>query len=71
MRISTWVGKLGRSAAINPKGRTEWFVGYGDSGSDQITIAAVVVNKEKWRIKPAVLARKVIENYFQSASAQS
>ena len=64
-------GKTGSLSGINPKGRTEWFVGYGDSGSDQITIAAVVVNKEKWRIKPAVLARKVIENYFQSASAQS
>ncbi len=63
-------GKTGSLSGTNPKGRTEWFVGYGDSGSDQITIAAVVVNKEKWRIKPAVLARKVIENYFQSPTAQ-
>ena len=63
-------GKTGSLSGTNPKGRTEWFVGYGDSGSDQITIAAVVVNKEKWRIKPAVLARKVIENYFKSPPAQ-
>ena len=63
-------GKTGSLGGTNPKGRTEWFVGYGDSGSDQIAIAAVVVNKEKWRIKSAFLARKVIENYFKSPSAQ-
>ncbi len=63
-------GKTGSLTGENPKGRTEWFVGYGDSGSDQITVAAVVVNKEKWRVKSSYLAKKVIEDYFKSPSSQ-
>ena len=58
-------GKTGSLSGNNPKGRTEWFVGYGDSGFDRVVIAAVVVNKEKWRVKPSYLARKIIEEYFK------
>jgi len=62
-------GKTGSLTGFNPQGRTEWFVGYGDSGEDKLAVAAVVVNKEKWRVKPAYLTRKVIEEYFKSKSA--
>ena len=58
-------GKTGTLTGTNPKGKTEWFVGYGDSGEDKIAIAAVVVNKDKWRVKPAYLTRKVLEEYFK------
>ena len=58
-------GKTGTLTGTNPKGKTEWFVGYGDSGDDKIAIAAVVVNKDKWRVKPAYLTRKVLEEYFK------
>ena len=58
-------GKTGSLTGLNPKGRTEWFVGYGDSGSEKIAVATVIVNKKKWRVKPAYLARKVIEEYFK------
>ncbi len=61
-------GKTGSLTGYNPKGRTEWFVGYGDSGTDKIAVAAVVVNIDKWRVKPARLARNVIQEYFKSES---
>ena len=62
-------GKTGSLTGYNPKGRTEWFVGYGDSGSDQIAVAAVVVNKEKWRVKPSYLARKIFEEYYRTPNS--
>ena len=61
-------GKTGSLTGHNPQGKTEWFVGYGDSGKDKIAIAAVVVNKDKWRVKPAYLARKILEEYFKPES---
>ena len=63
-------GKTGSLTGHNPKGKTEWFVGYGDSGKDKVAIAAVVVNKEKWYIKPARLARFVLEEYFKHEATQ-
>lgn len=63
-------GKTGSLTGRNPSGKTEWFVGYGDSGKDKIAVAAVVVNKEKWRVKPAYLARKVLEQYFKPESSK-
>ena len=62
-------GKTGSLTGYDPKGRTEWFAGYADSGIDKIAVAAVVVNKEKWRVKPAYLARKVFEEYFKPESS--
>ena len=57
-------GKTGSLTGLNPRGRTEWFAGYGDSGEDKLVVASVIVNKEKWRVKPAYLTRKIIERYF-------
>ena len=62
-------GKTGSLTGYDPKGRTEWFAGYGDSGTDKIAISAVVVNKEKWYVKPAYLARKALEKYFESGDS--
>ncbi|MDE0310501.1 MAG: penicillin-binding transpeptidase domain-containing protein [Acidiferrobacterales bacterium] len=62
-------GKTGSLTGNNPQGRTEWFVGYADSGTKQIAVAAVVVNKDKWRIKPSALTRKVFEEYFKKSNA--
>lgn len=63
-------GKTGSLTGNNPRGRTEWFVGYGDSGTKQIAVAAVVVNKEKWRVKPSSLTRKIFEEYFKKPSSK-
>ncbi len=61
-------GKTGSLSGSNPRGRTEWFAGYGDSGDDQLAVASVIVSKEKWRVKPAYLTREVIEYYFGDRS---
>lgn len=58
-------GKTGSLSGYNPKGRTEWFVGYARKGEDRIAFASVTVSKEKWRVKPAHIARRFIEEYFE------
>lgn len=61
-------GKTGSLTGLNPKGRTEWFIAYGDSGKDKIAVATVIVNKKKWRVKPSYVVRKVIEEYFKDSA---
>ena len=62
-------GKTGSLTGYDPKGKTEWFVGYGDSGKQKLAIAAVVVNKKKWYVKPSYLARKILEKYFEPTAS--
>ncbi len=59
-------GKTGSLTGLEPKGRNDWFVGYADRGDKAIAFASLTVNKERWTIKSAVVARKVIEAYFDS-----
>lgn len=58
-------GKTGTLTGTRPKGLTEWFVGYAGRGDDRIAFASLTVSKEKWRVKPAYVARKFLEEYFQ------
>lgn len=58
-------GKTGSLSGDRPKGRNEWFVGYAGRGDDRIAFASVTVSKEKWRVKPAYVARRFIEAYFE------
>lgn len=58
-------GKTGSLTGYNPAGRTEWFVGYAGRGDDRIAFASVTVSKEKWRVKPARVARRFIEKYYE------
>jgi len=58
-------GKTGSLTGDNPQGRTEWFVGYGERGDDRIAFASVTVSKEKWRVKPAYIARRFLEEYYE------
>lgn len=64
-------GKTGSLRGINPRGSTRWFAGYGDSGDRQIAIAAVVVDKDKWYVKPASLVRESLEEYFRPKPADA
>ncbi len=58
-------GKTGSITGQNPKGKTEWFVGYGKLGTRMIAVATVVVNKEFWTVKPSFVAQKLIKTYFE------
>lgn len=59
-------GKTGSLTGEHPKGRNEWFVGYASRGDDRIAFASLTVSKKYWRVKPAYVARKFIEKYFES-----
>jgi len=58
-------GKTGSLSGSRPKGRNEWFVGYAKRGDERIAFASLTVSKEKWRVKPAYVARRFIEEYFE------
>ncbi len=57
-------GKTGSLTGLSPKGRNDWFVGYARSGDRKIAYASLTVNEERWTVKSAYVARKVIEAYF-------
>jgi cell division protein FtsI/penicillin-binding protein 2 len=59
-------GKTGSLMGANPKGKTDWFVGYGRLGPRMIAVAAVTVNKNQWRVKSSYIAQKIIREYFEN-----
>jgi cell division protein FtsI/penicillin-binding protein 2 len=59
-------GKTGSLTGDNPKGKVDWFIGYGKNPEgDKIAIAAITVNKKKWTVKSSYLARQMIEVRFK------
>ncbi len=57
-------GKTGSLSGNSPKGRYDWFVGYGIRGDRKIALAALTIHQELWRIKSSLVARKAIESFF-------
>ena len=57
-------GKTGSLTGLHPKGKYDWFVGYGELGARKIAFAALCINKEKWYVKSARLARELLEFYL-------
>lgn len=62
-------GKTGSLSGDRPEGRNEWFIGYAQRGDDRIAFASLTVSKDKWRVKPAYVARRFLERYFEPAEA--
>lgn len=58
-------GKTGHFTGNNPRGSTDWFVGYADNGERKIAIAAVTVNIKKWTVKSSSLAQMMFHKYFK------
>jgi cell division protein FtsI/penicillin-binding protein 2 len=58
-------GKTGHFSGLNPKGRTDWFVGYATNGEDKIAIAAITVNIQKWTVKSSALGEMMFRKYFK------
>ena len=58
-------GKTGSLTGTDPKGKYDWFVGYGSSGGNKIAVAALTISREYWKVKSSYLARKAIETYFE------
>jgi membrane peptidoglycan carboxypeptidase len=57
-------GKTGSLTGFHPRGRYDWFVGFGQLGDRKIAYAALCINKEKWYVKSARLARELLEFYL-------
>lgn len=59
-------GKTGSLTGTNPRGKTDWFVGYamGDNG-EKLAIAAVTVHVHLWRVKSSILAQSVVRRHFR------
>jgi peptidoglycan glycosyltransferase len=60
-------GKTGSITGGVPYGKRDWFVSYAKpkEGNDAgISVSVMIVNKEKWYIKSAYLAKQVIQYYY-------
>jgi cell division protein FtsI/penicillin-binding protein 2 len=59
-------GKTGSLWGKNPKGKCDWFVGYGISPQRRIAVAALTVNIDKWTVKSSYLSRYFMEKFFEN-----
>ncbi|MFZ3231258.1 MAG: penicillin-binding transpeptidase domain-containing protein [Pseudobdellovibrio sp.] len=58
-------GKTGHFSGMNPRGRTDWFVGYATDETDKIAIAAITVNVRNWTVKSSALGEMMFRKYFK------
>jgi cell division protein FtsI/penicillin-binding protein 2 len=58
-------GKTGSLTGEDPRGKYDWFVGYGDDGTHRVAFAALTVHQRLWRVKSSYLGRKAIETFFR------
>lgn len=59
-------GKTGHFSGKNPKGRTDWFIGYASDGESKIAIATITVNIKKWTVKSSALGEMMFREYFKT-----
>ena len=59
-------GKTGSLTGFKPKGKYDWFVGFGERGDQKIAFAVLCINKEKWYVKSSRFAREIMKFYFTS-----
>jgi len=57
-------GKTGSLTGFSPKGRHDWFVGYAIKNGKRVAYASLIINKEKWFVRSAYVARQFIYHYF-------
>lgn len=63
-------GKTGSLSGDNPKGKTDWFVGYAITESERLAVAAVTVHVNKWTVKSAHLAQSLFQKHFKEKIAK-
>lgn len=57
-------GKTGSLTGFSPKGRHDWFVGYAQKDGRRVAYASLIINKEKWYVRSAYVARQFIYHFF-------
>ena len=59
-------GKTGSLTGDNPRGKVDWFVGYGIGGPDsKLAIAAITVNVKNWTVKSSYLAQSLFRKHYR------
>lgn len=58
-------GKTGSLNGHNPKGKTDWFVGYARLGTRMLAVSVVTVNKNYWKVKSSYIAQRLIKKHFK------
>ena len=63
-------GKTGSLTGYSPKGRHDWFVGFAEKDGHKVAYASLIINKEKWFVRSAYVARQFIYHYFTNRKEQ-
>ena len=63
-------GKTGSLDGWDPKGRYDWFVGFGERGDRRIAIAALCIHGDRRGVKSSMIARDALETYFGPVVAE-
>lgn len=64
-RVQSAVGKTGSLADRHPYREYSWFIGFAPKESPRVSVAAVIVNGAKWRIRATWLGREAMRLYLQ------
>ena len=64
-------GKTGSLTGYSPRGRHDWFVGYAEKDGKRVAYASLIINKEKWYVRSAYVARQFIYEYFSELQAKA
>jgi len=64
-------GKTGSLTGYSPKGRHDWFVGYAEKDGHRVAYASLIINKEKWYVRSAYVARQFIYHYYTDRSKKA
>ena len=63
-------GKTGSMTGGEPYGKRDWFVSYAKSVDDRsdkgISICVMLVNQKRWYVKSSLLAKNIIEYYYDN-----
>lgn len=63
-------GKTGSLTGYSPRGRHDWFVGYAEKDGRKVAYASLIINKEKWYVRSAYVARQFIYHYYTDIAKQ-
>lgn len=63
-------GKTGSLRGKDPVGTNDWFMGYAINGDERVSVGALTVNIEKWRVKSAAMASYFFRYYFSRQRAK-
>jgi len=56
--------KTGSINGTEPEGSYSWFAAYAPSENPQIALVALIINRDKWRIKASYLGEQALEHFF-------